>query len=126
MGTKVMITPDMLTKEYIQNLVGEDSPRGRRAAVRALMQIYERQTDHEKSFRGNVEHNGVGFGGVDVEFFTSLAENYKNKGWLSDRQIYQLQKRNSKGVPKIGKYWKQLREIGLEKMRQQEKQTKLL
>ena len=71
------------------------------AAIKALMLIYDNQTEDEKRAEVTIEDNGIGFTGADDEFLTSLAKQYNEKGSLSRKQIEALQK-------SMPKYWNQL------------------
>lgn len=74
------------------------------AVVRALIAIYERQTEDEKATHATKLHNGVGFSAFDAEFCTDLAKKAK-RGWtLSPKQLAVA--RN-----KMKRYWRQLAEI---------------
>lgn len=74
-----------------------------KAAVKALLVIYSRQTQSEQASMATREHNAVGFTATDAEILTSFAEQFKRKGFLSFKQMGLLKKR-------ITKYWKQLLE----------------
>jgi hypothetical protein len=100
--TAPVVTP-VLDKTYIQALVqGND-----KAAIRALLAIYDRQTESEKAAQVTKESNGIGFSGCDSEILSSFAEWYKAKGYLSPKQLA-IAKR------KISRYWKQLLQISEE------------
>lgn len=70
-------------------------------ALRALVKIYERQTASEKSTQGTIEQNGIGFSGIDGNFFSSLAEQYNRKGTLSEKQMVIVMKRMKKYARQI-------------------------
>ena len=59
-----------------------------KAAQKALLMIYGRQTPMERAFRGQMlqETNGSGFTAFDSEILSSLAEQLQHKGWLTERQ----------------------------------------
>jgi hypothetical protein len=84
-------------------------------ALKALVRIYvENQTSAEKAAQGTIEKNDVGFSGADGEFLSSLAEQARLKGKLSDGQM--------KCVFKLmPKYWRQVI-----KMADQEKLEKMV
>lgn len=84
-------------KEYITQIIKTND----RALIRSILIIYELQTNDEKMSGSTTEHNGVGFGGVDAEFMTSLALQIKRGQPLSEKQ--RAIARN-----KMPKYWKQL------------------
>jgi hypothetical protein len=67
------------------------------AVARALVVIYEFQTEDEKATATTSHANGMGFSGRDAEFGTSLAEKVI-KGWT---QI-------NAGRRMVKKYWRQL------------------
>lgn len=93
-------TPNGWNKDNIQKMLDEND----RAVCRALVAIYERQTEHEKCIGQTREHNGIGFSAFDAEFLSSLAEQVKTRGTLSPRQLELARK-------KIKSYWRQLVEI---------------
>jgi hypothetical protein len=78
-------------------------------ALRALIVIYERQTDAEKSASVTTESNGVGFSGADAEILTSFAKRVKNfnpgvslyASPLSPRQMEVLKNRIKKYAAQI-------------------------
>jgi hypothetical protein len=91
-------------KEWIQNLLDTNDL----AVGRALLVIFERQTDNEKSADRTEDKNDIGFSGVDAEICSSFAKQYKSRGFLSPKQMVIARK-------KMKKYWKQLAEIAREK-----------
>lgn len=72
--------------EYVRNKLRTDS----KWALRALMVIYSRQTASEQISGTTHEYNNVGFAGNDAEFLSSLAKQYNNRGWLSEKQLHIL------------------------------------
>lgn len=54
---------------------------------RAIVAIYNQQTESEKRVKGTNRHNGVGFNKVDAGFLSDLAESYKQYGGLTEAQI---------------------------------------
>ena len=57
------------------------------AVERAIVVIYERQTQEEKVFAAAVKVNGVGFSQGDAEFGTSLAKGCLRYGHLTVKQL---------------------------------------
>ena len=55
-------------------------------AIHGLMVLYEKQTQDEQANRRTCHNNGVGFTSHDSEFLTSLAQQYKAKGYLTPKQ----------------------------------------
>lgn len=73
----------------------------KRWACRAVVKLYERQTESEKIVGMTQEHNSVGFSGTDSEFLSSIAEKL-NQGWnMTEKQMTYI----FKLVPK---YWAQV------------------
>ena len=68
---------------------------------RALIAIFDHQTEEEQEQATTKEDNGIGFTGADAELLTSFAIQYIDRGWLSDKQMAYLRK-------KITKYANQL------------------
>jgi len=66
------------------------------AVKKALLRIYDWQTEDEKFIQETRESNGVGFNGVDSEILSSFAEQLKTKGWLSPKQIALARKKLTK------------------------------
>lgn len=71
------------------------------AVRRALVLIYENQTDTEKFHHSTKILNNQGFNKNDAQLLTKFAEWYKEKSWLSPKQLAVTRKR-------IKKYWRQL------------------
>ena len=87
-------SPDMFSKA-----IQDDS-----AAIGALMAIYAFQTQDEKEVRSTKYQNGVGFNGTDSTFCSSLCQQYRSKGRLTEKQLAAVKKL-------LPKYWKQVPEI---------------
>lgn len=56
-------------------------------ALRALIVIYQHQTDDEQASGLTSHDNGVGFSGCDSEILSSFAVQYQNRRWLSPKQM---------------------------------------
>lgn len=82
----------------------------------ALTMLYECQTADEKVSGETVEHNGVGFNGVDAPFLSSVAEFLKKNEFLTPKQKEKVRKA-------LVKYNKQLTRLAnqkrLEKLRKE-------
>jgi hypothetical protein len=78
------------------------------AQNRALIAIYNGQTQQEKVNQTTVEDNGIGFSGVDAEILTSFAEQFLRRQFLSPKQRAILAK-------KMPKYAGQLWQIAVSK-----------
>ena len=75
------------TKEQLKEALRAQLASNPEKAVRGLMEIYGYQTAQEQRMGTTVEHNGVGFSGCDSEILSSFAEQYKSRGWLSNKQL---------------------------------------
>jgi hypothetical protein len=87
-------------KAAIQKLLATND----RAVDRALIRIYERQTQDEKSAETTNHSNGRGFTGADAPFLTRLAKSCLRYNGLTEKQRYYVRR-------KIAKYWRQLVEV---------------
>lgn len=90
-------------KETIQHLLEKNDL----AVLRALVQIYNRQTDAEQQSENTHEYNKIGFTGFDGEILASFAKQYLDRGVLSPKQFRITRKR-------MKHYWKQLQQIAIE------------
>lgn len=88
------------TKESILNIITTNDDQ----LIKALLKLYNYQTQYEQSFGETVDHNNVGFNGCDAKFLSSLVEFYKKHNYLSFKQKIYLRK-------KIKKYASQLARI---------------
>jgi len=88
------------TVEQIKVKVGTDS----KWAERAVVALWHRQTAHEQGMQATIEHNGVGFNGVDAGILSSFAEQVRRGRTLSERQLRIAYK-------KLPKYARQLHSI---------------
>ncbi len=76
-----------MTKTWSTKEIKDLLKKSDKAVMRGISAIHSLQTNQEQINRGTVEHNGVGFNSYDAEFLSSLAEFYKDKDFLSPRQI---------------------------------------
>lgn len=68
--------------------------------LKALVRIYkENQTEQEHTLEMAKEDNGIGFTGIDAQFLSSMAKQYIEKNFISDRQLVFLFKK----MPKYSK-----------------------
>ena len=64
--------------------------------VRALLAIYNRQTEDEKSSELTKHENGVGFNGVDSPYLSRIAQFYLQRGFLTKPQIEAVRQKMKK------------------------------
>jgi len=102
-----------ITKGDTKSYVKKQLATNKIWAIKALLKIFEFQTEAEKYQEFTQENNGVGFTGIDGEILTSFAKQYTCRGFLSPKQMAIVYK-------KMPKYWMQVIKISdknkLEKM----------
>lgn len=84
-------------KEQLQTLL----LRSDKALERAIIRIYEAQTDDEQISNKSLHYDNMGFNRVDAEPMTIMAKQLLGGIHLSSRQKYIARK-------KMPKYWRQL------------------
>ena len=67
-----------------------------RQLCRAIIAIYDLQTQDEKRWSDTCESNGVGFNSADAEILSSFALFYTKTGFLTSAQIKLARKKMSK------------------------------
>ena len=82
----------------------------KRAVVRALLVLNERQTRDEQVSQNTRYLNGRGFRPCHARRGTSMALFFKQRGYLTDPQIEYWRQRDRAGNMRIGIYWGQLLE----------------
>ncbi len=90
-----------ITKEDRKIFIQEKLRTNKVWAIRALLQIYNFQTEDEKRIEQTTHHNGVGFTGCDGEILSSFAKFYLHKNYLTSKQMIYVYK-------KVPKYWNQI------------------
>jgi len=93
-----------ITKKEEREFVRKQLGTNKTWAIKALLKIFEFQTDSEQEFEETHEYNNVGFTGVDAEILTSFAKFYLKRKFLSPKQMKILYK-------KMPKYWMQIIKI---------------
>lgn len=96
----------MLTKEKVLQLLRDD----KRAVARALVLLHQRQTFDEQAQEGTRYLNGRGFRPCHARMGSSMAKQFTEKGFLTDKQINYWRVPDATGAMRIGIYWKQLLE----------------
>ena len=74
-------------KEWTREETEENLQKYDKWVERAIVAVYNKQTESEKRVKGANRRNGVGFSKADADFLTDLAESYKEYGGLTDAQI---------------------------------------
>lgn len=93
------------------NLTGTDIVKlletNDKAVARALVVLYERQTEDEKASENTRHHNNRGFRPCHARMGTSMAKFYLRNGYLSPKQVAYWRKQGKEGM-RISIYWRQL------------------
>lgn len=84
-------------REYLQQLIKKSD----KALYRAILAIYNNQTDEERATGSSVEDNGIGFTKWDAGDMTAIAKKVAAGKALTPGEI-------AKSRNKMVKYWKQL------------------
>lgn len=101
-----------LTRENIVKLL-EDNDK---AVMRALVVINNNQTVDEQNAENTRYQNGKGFRPCHARMGTNMAEFFKRRGYLTEKQIGYWRKRDKAGNMRIAIYWKQLVEAAKQKI----------
>lgn len=95
--------------EYIALITRKDEV-GMHAIGRALVHLFNRQTEDEKAATDTRHHNARGFTPADARRGSITAKYYIKHRKLEDWQIEQWLKRDRAGRIRIGKYYTQIAE----------------
>lgn len=93
--------------KFIELLNG---PRQMEVIGRALVHLFNRQTEAEQAANDTRVWNEMGFTGADGYSGCLSAKYYLKHGKLADWQVERWMKPNKNGIPRIAKYWKQIDE----------------
>lgn len=78
---------------------------------RAILAIFNRQTDEEQTEATTTDKNGVGFTAFDAKLATRCARRFQIQGRI-DYWMWKIWiEPTPGGYPRICKYWKQLNEV---------------
>lgn len=96
-------------EQYLKQLVKSNN----KALYRAVVIVYQNQTDKEQISGQSIEDNYVGFTKWDAKEMTAIAQKIIRKQKLTDSEI-------AKSRNKMQKYWKQLMVASKKKIEQRE------
>ena len=110
MGQKVWetFTNQKQWKEYLKNLLKTNN----KALLKAIVLIYDSQTEEEKRTNESVEDNKLGFSKIDAKDLSTVARKIKREEVLTESEL-------AKSRNKMPKYWKQLMIISKRNMQEQ-------
>lgn len=93
-----------ITNKEFENFIKKQLATNKVWALNALLKIFEFQTKDEQEHESTRVFNKVGFTGTDGKILSSFAKQYKNRGFLTPKQMNLLFK-------KMPKYWMQIFKI---------------
>lgn len=113
----------LVSRDSLQRMIDNaDAVKRQHIIGRALVALFERQTEDEKRDNTTKLDNNVGFAGCDSKSGSLTAKSYlKNKG-LATWQVEKWTARQKNGFARICKYAGQLNEIAIMKAQQKEMQ----
>ena len=97
-----------ITKKEMRDFVKKQLATNKAWATKALLKIFEKQTNDEQKYEYTHECNKVGFTGVDGKILSSFAKQLETRGFLSPKQMNIVYK-------KMPKYWMQIIKISDQK-----------
>lgn len=106
---------EIVTRDSLAKMLENPNPAYVQAVIgKALVAIFNRQTEDEKASNDTRKWNSIGFSGADAKSGSLTA-----KYWLKHKRLldWQVEKwiKLSRGYPRLCKYHKQLNEIANEK-----------
>jgi len=112
-----MTTKILVTKDSLQSMLDNENPTYVMHVVgRALVAIFNRQTEDEKKVNETKLHNGIGFTGSDGRSGSLTAKSYLKNKRLEDWQVERWTKRSAKtNYARLCKYHTQLNQIAQQK-----------
>lgn len=110
----------IVTKQNLADMLNEaDAAKRAHIIGRALVALFNRQTEAEQSANRTDNLNGIGFTGSDARSGSLTAKSYIKNRTLQQWQVDKWMTL-SRGYPRICKYAGQLNEIALEKRRKEQ------
>jgi len=102
----------IVTATSLANMINTaDANKRIKIVGRALVALFNRQTEDEKTVNDTREHNSIGFSGSDGKSGSLTAKFFLKHGTLLDWQLDKWLKPARNGLPRICKYHKQLNHI---------------
>jgi hypothetical protein len=102
----------IVTRESLQAMLDNQDPEYvKRVVGRALVAIFNNQTEDEKTVNNTEVNNGIGFSGADARSGTLTAKTFLKQKTLNDWQVQNWTKRGKNGFSRLTKYSKQLNAI---------------
>lgn len=102
----------IVTKESLRKMLNEaDDAKRQHIIGRALVRLFDRQTNSEQQSDSTEQDNGIGFAGGDAKGGSLTAKFYLKHGMLLDWQVERWTRVGKSGYPRICKYARQLDEV---------------
>lgn len=102
----------LVTKESLQQLLNAaDDAKKARIVGRALVSLFQRQTEAEQATNDTKVHNTIGFAACDAKSGSITAKSFMKNGTLLDWQVERWTRRQPDGYARICRYVRQLNEI---------------
>lgn len=111
MKKQVLVTRDSLQKM----LDNADAVKRQHIVGRALVALFERQTEDEKRVNDTKVHNNIGFQGCDAKGGSITAKTYLARRSLENWQVERWTRKGANGYARLCKYAGQLNEIAVAK-----------
>lgn len=106
----------IVTRSSLTQMLSSDKPDFVAKVVgRALVALFQRQTESEKQDNDAEVWNAVGFSSADARSGSITAKYFLKHGTLLDWQVALWTKPRKDGSPKLVKYVKQLNDIAVRK-----------
>ena len=96
----VVVNGKEWTKDSIKDLLKHND----KALIRAILVIYSYQTDNEKAWGETKYDNGMGFNGLDANLLSSFAQQYEQRHFLTDKQLFIARKKMPKYAGQLLKH----------------------
>ena len=109
----------IVTRDTLQHMLdNNDQQRVAQVIGHALVALLKRQTAAEQNNNATLEHNNIGFTGVDGKSGAITAKYYLKHKTLLPWQIAKWCKQGKNGYARLAKYHAQLNEVAVEKAAQ--------
>lgn len=105
-----MAKEHLVTRDSLHELVTRGDVVAMHAIGRALVHLFNRQTEAEQRVNDTHIWNEMGFTGADGRAGCITAKYYLKHGALLDWQVERWTKLGRSGYARIAKYWKQINE----------------
>lgn len=107
----------IVTRESLQAMLDKDDEKYVTLVVgRALVALFQNQTESEKAGNTTDIDNGIGFSGADARSGTLTAKTFLKRKTLESWQVERWTKPSKNGYARLTKYAKQLNTIAERKL----------